>query len=91
MAGLSHARALAPLLPDTCAPYMFPLLISRPDPDFFRLKQAGVPIWRWDDMAVSSCAVAGRYRTQLLQLPCHQGLSNVQMDWMLALVQEVLA
>lgn len=91
MAGLPHARALMPVLPDTCAPYMFPLLISRPDPDFFRLKQAGLPIWRWDDMAVSGCPVAERYRTELLHLPCHQGLSDAQMVWMLALVREVLA
>jgi hypothetical protein len=70
---------------------MFPLLISRPDPDFFRLKQAGLPIWRWDDMAVSACPVAAGYRTQLLHLPCHQGLSDAQMNWMLALVKDVLS
>jgi hypothetical protein len=91
VAPLAHARALAPALPEDCAPYMFPLLISRPDPDFFRLKQAGLPIWRWDDMAVSGCAVAGSYRTRLLQLPCHQGLGDAQMGWMLGLVREVLS
>lgn len=91
VAPLAHARALAPELPENCAPYMFPLLISRPDPDFFRLKQAGLPIWRWDDMAVSACPVATGYRTQLLHLPCHQGLSDVQMNWMLALVKDVLS
>jgi hypothetical protein len=88
---LSRARALMPALPENSAPYMFPLLISHPDPDFFRLKQAGLPIWRWDDMAVSDCAVAQRYRTHLLHLPCHQGLSDAEMDWMLALTREVLA
>lgn len=91
VAGLAHARALLPHLPDDCAPYMFPLLISRPDPDFFRLKQAGLPIWRWDDMALSGCAVSARYSSQLLQLPCHQGLDARQMDWMTALVAQVLA
>lgn len=89
--GLAHGRALAPSLPDACAPYMFPMLLSRPDPDFFHLKQAGMPIWRWDDMAVSECVVARDYRTRLLHLPCHQGLSDAQMDWMLGLVREVLA
>lgn len=91
VAPLSRARALAPALPEHAAPYMFPLLISHPDPDFFRLKQAGLPIWRWDDMAVSSCVVAQRYRTHLLHLPCHQGLLDAEMDWMLTLVKEVLA
>jgi hypothetical protein len=91
VATLRSARALVPELPPDCAPYMFPLLISRPDPDFFLLKQAGLPIWRWDDMAVSDCAVATGYRSQLLHLPCHQSLSDRQMDWMVSAVTQVLA
>jgi dTDP-4-amino-4,6-dideoxygalactose transaminase len=55
------------------------------------LKQAGLPIFRWDDMAVSDCAVATRYRSQLLHLPCHQSLSERQMDWMVSVVTQVLA
>jgi dTDP-4-amino-4,6-dideoxygalactose transaminase len=42
-------------------------------------------------MAVSACPVATGYRTQLLHLPCHQGLSDAQMNWMLALVKDVLS
>jgi hypothetical protein len=70
---------------------MFPMLISRPDPDFYLLKQAGLPIFRWDDMAVSTCAVATRYRSHLLHLPCHQSLVERQMDWMVSVVGQVLA
>jgi hypothetical protein len=91
VAPLNGARALVPELPTDCAPYMFPMLISRPDPDFFLLKQAGLPIWRWDDMAVSSCAVATHYRSHLLHLPCHQSLDEPQMDWMVSVVRQVLA
>jgi hypothetical protein len=91
VATLSGARALVPVLPPDCAPYMFPMLISRPDPDFFSLKQAGLPIWRWDDMVVSNCAVAARYRSQLLHLPCHQSVSDTQMDWMVSVAAQVLA
>jgi hypothetical protein len=42
-------------------------------------------------MAVSPCTVAQRYSTHLLHVPCHQGLSDAQMDWMLSLAREVLA
>lgn len=91
VAGLAGARALFPELPAGCAPYMFPLEISMPDPFFFALKRAGLPVWRWDDMAVSDCGVADRYRLHLLHLPCHQGLSGAQMTWMTSLVKEVLA
>lgn len=91
VACLPGARALFPELPVDCAPYMFPLYISAPDPQFFALKQAGVPIWRWDEMAVSDCCVAAEYRLHLLHLPCHQSLSARQMQWMTDTVAKVLA
>lgn len=90
MEGQPNCRALFPNLPEDCAPYMFPLRIDHPAPHFFWLKQLGVPIWRWDQMAVSSCKVARDYRLHLLHLPCHQSLSDGQMAWMIAVVQEVL-
>ena len=90
VAGLRGGTALFPVLAGDCAPYMFPLLIVKPDPDFFALKQAGVPIWRWDEMAVSACPTAAKYRLHLLHLPCHQSLSAAQLDWMTATVAGVL-
>lgn len=88
--GLQGGNALFPDLPSSCAPYMFPLCISAPDPQFFLLKQAGVPIWRWDEMAISNCRVASKYRLHLLHLPCHQSLTAEQMRWMTRKVAEVL-
>lgn len=89
--GWSRARPLFAELPLDCAPYMFPLEINMPEHDFFTLKQSGLPIWRWDDMAVSQCPAANRYRMHLLHLPCHQDLTPAQMQWMTALAREVLA
>ena len=88
---LRGGRALFPELSSSCAPYMFPLLISAPDPQFFMLKQLGLPIWRWDDMAVSDCPVASEFRLSLLHLPCHQSLTSEQMRWMTNVVAGVLA
>lgn len=88
---LPGCRALFPTLRSDCAPYMFPLLISAPDPQFFMLKQLGVPIWRWDEMAVSNCPVAAEFRLHLFHLPCHQSLTAEQMRWMTRTVAEVLA
>ena len=81
VAGLPHCRPLFAELPAHCVPYMFPLVIDYPEPHFFVLKHLGVPIWRWDDMAVSGCAVAAQYR---LHLPCHQERTAEQMAWMTA-------
>lgn len=90
VANLPHCRALLPDLPADCVPYMFPLLLESPEPHFNTLKHLGVPVWRWDDMAVSNCPVASTYRLQLLHLPCHQELSPLQMNWMTAAVSKVM-
>ncbi len=89
-AGLPHCRALLPELPPDVVPYMFPLYIERPETHFYLLKMLGVPVWRWDDLAVSACPVATDIRLKLLQLPCHQELTTEQMFWMTSAVQLVM-
>ena len=88
--GLPHCRPLFDRLPDDCVPYMFPLVIDHSKTHFYVLKKLGVPIWRWDEMAVSGCEVSQRYREHLLHLPCHQSLSDVELAWMASAVAKVL-
>ena len=90
VAGLPNCRPLYPDLPEECIPYMFPLYIEHPDPHFYLLKHLGVPIWRWDELAVSSCLTAHDYRLHLLHLPCHQSLSEEQLQWMIAAMLKTL-
>lgn len=89
-APLPSARALYTVLPDDCAPYMFPLHINEPAAPFDLLKRMGVPIWRWDDMARSTCKVARDYRLGLLHLPCHQDIDAGQMAWICTQLATVL-
>lgn len=91
VAGLPNCHPVLPDLPEQCIPYMFPLYIDSPDFHFYALKHLGVPIWRWDEMAVSDCAVAGDYRLKVLHLPCHQALSAQEMTWMEAAVRQVMS
>lgn len=89
-AALPNCRVVFPELPASCVPYAFPLYLERPFPDFHRLKHLGVPIWRWDEMAASSCPVAADYRLRVLHLPCHQGLHADELAWMIAAVALVV-
>lgn len=91
--GIDGCRPLRIGLADDVIPYMFPLLLDDKVtwPAFFRLKHAGLPIWRWDQMASSECAVSMGYRLRLLHLPCHQGLTDGQMAWMTATLAAVMA
>jgi dTDP-4-amino-4,6-dideoxygalactose transaminase len=90
VADLPGCRALFPALPDGCVPYMFALRVQRPEACFYALKHLGLPIWRWDDMAVSDCAVAQEYRQGVFHLPCHQSLSDAQMQWMIRVLRRVV-
>jgi len=91
VAGIPGCRPLVPVLPAGCIPYMFPLYIERPESHFAPLKRLGVPIWRWDSIAASACPVATDYRLHLLHLPCHQRLTDREMDWLIAAVSRVLS
>ncbi len=90
VSGLPNCRALFDRLPDDCVPYMFPLLIEHPRPHFYMLKKLGVPIWRWDDMADSTCAVSQHFREHLLHLPCHQALTDKELAWLTGAVSAVM-
>lgn len=83
--GVPAVQALFLQLPDAVVPYAFPLLVD--DRLFHLLKLAGMPVLRWEDMAVTDCAVANSYRVRLLQLPCHQSLREAELAWMIHAVQ----
>ncbi len=86
---LAYCRPLFPILPADSIPYMYPLLIEQPELHFHRLKQLGVPIFRWDSIVASACPTATNYRLHLLHLPCHQSLNDRELDWMIKAVQKV--
>jgi hypothetical protein len=89
--GLPNSRALRSELGPHDTPYMFPLLIDQPERTFAALKRAGLPIWRWDSLAASDCATAAEYRLRLLHLPCHQALTDSEVDWMVRTLLMVLS
>ena len=70
---------------------MFPLHIDRPDPHFYWLKHLGVPILRWDSIAASTYSTANDCRLRLLHLPCHQSLSERELEWMITGVRKIMA
>lgn len=90
--GITDAPGLRPLfpkLPEGIVPYAFPLLADAEGLLFHAVKLAGIPLLRWEDMAVTDCAISRDYRLRLLQLPCHQGLRQEELDWMLDVFRTV--
>lgn len=92
--GLKNIPGCHPLFPElnkNVVPYIFPLVIdSNAIQVFHNLKLNGVPLWRWEDLAETNCMTVNDYRLSLFQLPCHQDLSESQVNWMIETVIKVV-
>lgn len=76
---LKGVSLLFDTLPDTTVPYVVPVLLDHPMQQHACLRQLGIGALRWEDLAVTECPVSADYRHRLVQLPCHQGLSEGDM------------
>ena len=92
---LPAARPLFARLPDGVVPYVFPLWVDRPDRVFARLKNDGVPLFRWerlwDDEAAHIDPLSARYATEIFQLPCHQEITDDELGWIIERVKAAFA
>lgn len=83
-------RPLYPELPSDVVPYVLPLVVDRPEVVYSHLKQAGVPVLRWDDAETTQCDVSRLYSKHLVFVACHQELSDEAVDWMLQELENAL-
>jgi dTDP-4-amino-4,6-dideoxygalactose transaminase len=95
--GVPGAEPLFPKLPGGVVPYMFPLLVDDPARVFPALKQLGVPMLRWETFAPGVSAneaafpVSHNLSRRLLQFPCHEELTAVELRWMIGAIRNVLS
>jgi len=68
-------------------PYVVPLILPDPKRQFARLRESGVPLYRWENSVRDVCRVADWYSTALVQLPCHESISPQQLE---AVTQRIL-
>ena len=84
MRGLAAATAgscLYPTISDE-APYVLPFVL-RDENDFQRLRMQRIQVLRWEEIAGSGCVVSERYRSRLVQLPCHHKLKQADLDYII--------
>jgi dTDP-4-amino-4,6-dideoxygalactose transaminase len=71
-------------LPATVAPYVFPILAEHPDEVFRRARHSGIPVfrwnWLWPDTPEYNGDVGRIWSRKLLQLPCHQDLTDTDIQ-----------
>jgi dTDP-4-amino-4,6-dideoxygalactose transaminase len=91
LTGIAGGQPLRTDLPDGVVPYVFPFLLSAPETSFNALRAAGVPLYRWEDVADDACAIARQYKPRLVQFPCHQSLRHEEVADLIRTVTRVLA
>jgi dTDP-4-amino-4,6-dideoxygalactose transaminase len=83
LAGLKGAVEINPTLPENAVPYVFPLRVAQAEPVYRALRQSGVPVFRWDVVWPGTPTLPGdvgrRWATEVLQLGCHQDLSEADV------------
>ncbi len=95
---LSNLKSMRPLyshLPDNVTPLVYPVYIHDPESTFRKLKEKGVPIWRFGEFLDPSvdetlCQNSVDLSTHVFQFPCHQELKLEELNWMIATIKEVI-
>jgi perosamine synthetase len=93
--GAPGCRPLYSNLPGGACPWMFPLLVDRPQAVFEALQRAGVPMTRfgatlWPGVDASVCANSADLGRRLIAFPCHQALDDDERAWLHAQVRQAL-
>ncbi|SJM90653.1 conserved hypothetical protein [Crenothrix polyspora] len=96
LAPLPNSRALFESLPDQIVPWVYPLYVDYPQQSFIELKMQGIPIWRFGEFLdaqinVQVCSVSIDYSRHIFQFPCHQSLTDQEVDWMIACIAHTLS
>jgi hypothetical protein len=84
-AGVPGCRPLLPRLPGGVVPFMFPLWVDHLSEVFPRLEDCAVPMQRFGQFlwagAGDVCANSRSLSRHVVQFPCHQELTDVEIDW----------
>lgn len=93
--GVAGCRVVYPTLAEGVVPYMFPLWIDDLDTVFPLLEDKAVPMQRfgqflWTGVDSSVCAHSAALSKHLVQFPCHQELTEAELDRIVATVTETL-
>lgn len=93
--GLAGAKLLRPLPAEPVAPYVFPLWVDDADRVYHALRTQNFPVFRWDRIWPGTPDLAGdvglTWSRHVLQLLCHQDLSEADVVHTADAIQRLLA
>lgn len=97
LANIRGTRVLLPELPEFVVPYVLPLWIAAPEQIYQRVRAAGIPVFRWDDVWPDVPSIPGdvgpEWSDHVFQLACHQDLGladlGVISDTLTRIISEI--
>lgn len=89
-------RPVRPDMPPGMVPFMFPLWVDELPARFPRFEDLAIPVQRfgqfpWPGMDADTCNHSRLFSRHVLQLPCHQELTEAELDWIIAQVRGICA
>ena len=95
LSGINGCRPLHESLPEGAVPLVCPIYIEQPQKHFAKLKHLGVPIWRFGEyldqqITKDLCANSIELSAHIFQFPCHQELTDSEIDWMIETIKTEL-
>ena len=95
LADLPGTRLMQPELPEHAAPYVLPLWVDAPARIYQRVRSAGIPVFRWDDVWPDIPMMPGdagsHWSVHIFQLGCHQDLELDDLAGMADTLRDILA
>jgi perosamine synthetase len=95
LSGVTGGTPLFPELKQGVVPYVFPFVVWNPEHVFGPMKMSGIPILRfgeylWDGVDERVCKVSADFSRRVFQFPCHQELTEKEIEWMTQRIKEIL-
>jgi len=94
LADLPGTSILQPTLPEGAVPYVFPLQVDDPESPYRAIREARVPVFRWDRLWPGTPILHGdegrRWSTEIFQLGCHQDMSESDVRLVAQIVRQVM-
>ncbi|NMP33052.1 hypothetical protein HII17_15955 [Thalassotalea sp. M1531] len=76
-----------PSLPDDIVPYVLPFKLNDAA-SFDDIRKQGLQIYRWEELAPTSCEVSQKFRDSLIQLPVHQSLTREDLNCIISIIKK---
>lgn len=95
LSSLPNCNPLFSELPEQIIPFVYPLYVNNPEYYFKKLKMLGIPIWRFGEFLDSEVTeqifpISVEYSQHIFQFPCHQSMTEQELDWMLDTISQTL-